>query len=119
VFIDSNAVYLGWTQSIVDERFKIIIPDNYVNFFVIANFRHNSIDASTMTTNKSSNWVYASNGTGNCDLRTHTSFAGNSFDLHCATFHFWHFGTEKPFNKFWATTRYYQLRAAESALYIF
>ena len=117
--VDFDFCDLGRREGFTDIFGSVVGPVDDVDFFAVADFVHDGLDADATTTNESTDWIDAGDVRGDSDFCAATGFAGDAFDFYGAVFDFGDFLAEKIFDKFGATAREDELGAGVFAFDIF
>ena len=99
-FIDFHFADFGGGKGFADVFGRIVAPVDDVDFFAIADFIHNGLDADAATTDKGTDGINAWNICSHGDLGAAASFAGDGFDFDGAILDFGDFLTEEILDKF-------------------
>ena len=94
----------GRGEGFADVFGGVVAPVDDVDFFAIADFVHDSLDADTATTDEGTDRVDAGDGGGDGDFGATAGFAGDGFNFDAAIFDFGDFLTEEMLDKLFVAT---------------
>ena len=92
--VDFDFDDLGWTESFVDVFGGVVAPVDDVDFFFVADFVHDGLDADASATNKGPDWVDSRDSGHDGDFGAATSFSSDAMDFDGAVFDFGDFLAE-------------------------
>ena len=102
--VDFDFGDFGWAEGFADVFGGVVAPGDNVNFFFVADFVHDGLDADATTTHEGTNGVDAWYGGDDRNFSTTARFSGDAFDFDGVVFEFRDFLAEETFDKFGRTT---------------
>ena len=117
--VDFDFGDLGWAEGFANIFGSVVAPGDDVDFFFVADFVHDGLDADATTTHKGADWINAWDGGDDGNFGATSGFSGDAFDFDSVVFEFRDFLAEEALDEFSRATAEDELGTAVATLDFF